>query len=151
MKRIHLFSAAIMGLLACSCNTEEFEPQAQVREVTISATMENDAETRSTIGEGGAFIWAANDQIGIHTGSEFTPFTLVGEGGSSQADFKATLVEGQTPTGYAVYPHHAKHVYENRITKVHYPAVYGSTDTPHALNTNAVMVSNVAEVAEGGA
>ncbi len=146
MKINHYLGLAALGLIISACAVEEMAPQENfsARELTVSASLENNKDTRSTVGEDGSkFLWAKGDQIGVWTGSHFSTFTLKGEGGSTSGEFTYSTTDDETVTSIAVYPAgNHKYSNDNNNITVNYPETYGKAGEQYTVNTNAVMVSN---------
>ncbi len=146
MKKIYILGLAALSLLSYSCNMVETEPQPVANEVTLSASMEDDSNTRSTV-DNGELLWAEGDKISVFTSSnDFREFTLDNGQGTTVGLFKGTLINDETLTGLAVYPA-GQHNYDGAV-KVNYPATYGDSNAQYVPNTNALMVAEAIVAAE---
>ncbi len=139
MKKFYLLGLAALSFLAYSCNMEETEPL--MREVTISASVEKETDTRSTMDDI-RILWAEDDAISVWTGTKFSEFTLDKGAGTTSGTFKAILTGDENATNIAVYPAGLHQCSGSSITAVKYPAVYGNAGNAYSANTNALMVSD---------
>ncbi len=144
MRKSYFSGLAALVVLSYSCNMAELEPQhLPSNKVTVTATVENEGVTKSTVGENSEFLWADGDKISIYTSlNTFKTFTLTDGAGKATATFEANLDTDETETGIAVYPASEEHSYADGSVTVNYPETYGATDKDYASNTNAVMVSD---------
>ena len=107
----------LLGLLsftAIACVNEEFVPEVEEtvgEKMTFVASLENDSETKTTLGEKDEFghrklLWAPEDSIGI-TNGEYTinKFVNTSSEVSEKGIFEGTVNGGMTY--YAVYPYKA--------------------------------------------
>ena len=107
----------LLGLLsftAIACVNEEFVPEVEEtvgEKMTFIASLENDSETKTTLGEKDEFghrklLWAPEDSIGI-TNGEYTinKFVNTSSEVSEKGIFEGTVGAGMTY--YAIYPYRA--------------------------------------------
>ena len=107
----------LLGLLsftAIACVNEEFVPEVEEtvgEKMTFVASLENDSETKTTLGEKDEFghrklLWAPEDSIGI-TNGEYTinKFVNTSSEVSEKGIFEGTVGDGMTY--YAIYPYRA--------------------------------------------
>lgn len=142
MKRSLLLSIGIMALLFTACNKAEYGITPDNSNTTIKAVMDAD-ETKSTVSNY-SFYWSADDKINVWyaNGNTTRPveFKLSGNGGVTSGTFTGTTIEGESCTGYAVYPSGNHSISYGSIT-VNMPAVYGDNNTEYVENTNAAMIA----------
>lgn len=114
-KLIYFAFAAAPALLLAACAKTDEQQAPKGRVVTLSASIEEDEETRAMVSDDGKFTWAEGDQIGVWTSDgKFTAFTLDGEGGSISGNFSAELPDGIfVAEGPVVYPYNANHSYSD--------------------------------------
>lgn len=147
-----VFATAAIIVAGCAKGERLAEPAGRV--VTISASLQSDAEGKASVSNDGVFTWRTGDQIGVWTSNDggstgkFTCFSLKdGESGKATAVFTGTLDDGyDIVAGPAVYPYRAGHSYDpgtNELTfnqpaamdyyegetKSHMAAMYSGTGT----------------------
>lgn len=154
MKKLIYFAfaaASALLLAACAKTDEQQAPKGHV--VTLSASIEEDEETKASVSDAGVFTWVSGDQIGVWTSNgvdgKFTRFDLKsGESGKATAEFTGTLDVGyNVVAGPVVYPYRAAHSYNadtqeltfnqpaamdfqgGDATKSHMATMYGGTGT----------------------
>ncbi len=152
MKKLLLFSVALLGVLSCVEESLGVDSPEKGREMTFYASFEEDSSepapateaTKTMLATGtGAMTWTRNDKIGIlNSDNLFDVFTLSGNGGSADGEFTGTLSSGTTPRNIAVYPA-GLHYYDGEALTVNLPSVYGSRSVAYTGSTNAIMKADV--------
>lgn len=120
-KLIHFAFAAASALLlaACAKTDEQQAPKGHV--VTLSASIEEDKETKAIIGDDGSFKWRAYDKISVWTSDgKLTDFTITDGVNTATATFEATLAEGVDVAGPAIYPARSGHSYNSESNTITY-------------------------------
>lgn len=105
MKKIFLISLAVATTLFVGCNKEVSAPVENGKTVTISASFDASKVSSTAAGK---FKWSKNDQIGVWTGAELTPFTLdAGCEGFGYGTFTGTIPAGGAvnEASIACYPY----------------------------------------------
>lgn len=100
-----MFSLAVAATMFVGCNVEVAAPVEAGKTVTISASVD---ATKVSSSAKGKFTWTKNDQIGVWTGSELTPFTLdAGCEGYGYGTFTGVIPAGGaiTESSIACYPY----------------------------------------------
>lgn len=88
MKKVLYLAAAAALLFSCQKEIDSFE-EAQNDNFSFKVTIEElSAPTKAEMNDTYDLVWKTDDKIAVHaTGWNDEPFTLVGAGGSSSADF----------------------------------------------------------------
>lgn len=108
MRRIIILAAGLLVAMACSqMEQEALEQSSGSLQLTFKASTAPD--TKAALGDENTIIWSAGDKIAVLNiddgGDEHCmPFTLVGEGGSTEGEFTGTVTE-VTPEYWAFYPY----------------------------------------------
>lgn len=154
MKKLIYFAfAAASALLLAACAKTDEQQAHKGRVVTLSASIEEDEETKASVSDAGILTWVTGDQIGVWTSNgvvgKFTRFDLKsGESGKATAEFTGTPDAGyNVVAGPVVYPYRAAHSYNadtqeltfnqpaamdfqgGDATKSHMATMYGGTGT----------------------
>lgn len=141
MKRLVLLSAGIMAIISTACEKSEYNISPDNLNATINASI-ND-QTRSVVSDL-SFYWSKNDQIDVWysnaTATTKRIFTYSGNENVPSATFTGTIADGESCSGYAVYPSGSHTLTDGAIT-VNMPATYGDATTDYAPNTNAAMIT----------
>ena len=132
MKKTFLYlGLAMAALAACSkAETPVSEPEIPDSgqtsgEVVLTATIENTRVSMST--ESTTLSWVEGDEISVYTSkNRFVTFSNSGSGALNK--FKATLDEGETVTGYAVYPANDEHSYDGTTLTIKLPDTFAWVD-----------------------
>lgn len=145
MKKI-AFLISLAAVVLAGCSKPEIDaPVAE--EVTYNTVLTAEIpQTKVAIdAEYTKLTWNNGDKISVLTSAgTYKEFVYTGEDGSTSAEFKGTLADGETVAGYAIYPAHAQHaVVEGR------PSVYLSAE--HAWKAAEVKGPMVAAITEGTA
>ena len=137
--------------VSCSKAIETVEKDSSAAKgtlVTLSASLPEDS--KATVSNNGVFRWANGDKIGVWTSNgKFTEFSIDdGFNGKATASFSATLPEGVTVAGPAVYPYHSNDDYDaaNQIVTYNLPASYSWVRT----NVNATKCAMYAPTPTSG-
>lgn len=121
MKLIYFAFAAASALLltACAKTDEQQAPKGHV--VTLSASIEEDEETKAIIGDDGSFKWRAYDKISVWTSDgKLTDFTIKDGVNTATATFEAALDDGVYVAGPAIYPARNGHSYNSESNTITY-------------------------------
>lgn len=141
MKRLILLSAGIMSIISTSCEKSEYNISPDNLNATINASI-ND-QTRSAVSDL-SFYWSKNDQIDVWysnaTATTKRTFTYSGNENVTSATFTGTIADGESCSGYAVYPS-GSHTFTDGAITVNMPATYGDANADYAPNTNAAMIT----------
>lgn len=135
MKLKFYFSAIVAALLLGSCAQNLETPEIDKMK-TISASISNDTETRSTVeidGDVANFLWAEGDAIVLLGEGNKIEATLVSGQGSAKGEFSYTGDYEPKAGDVAIYPYSSSHT----TTSVNLPAEYNLGDNTN--NTNALM------------
>lgn len=135
MKTNNIILLAAAALLFVNCAREEID--VTFKTGTAVAVMETE-DTKSNVTDQGYFTWKAGDKIAIHTNSGILEGTLSQGEDTPDGTFTYSYIDGQEPTGYAMYPYSAKHSVSENVT-FHMPASYELGET--MSNTNAPMLA----------
>lgn len=136
MKTNNIILLAAAALLFVNCAREEID--VTFKTGTAVAVMETE-DTKSDVTDNGYFTWTEGDKIAIHTNNGILSGTLSEGKGTPDGTFSYSYVDGQEPTGYAMYPYSAKHSVSESVVSFHMPATY---DLNAAMsNTNAPMLA----------
>ena len=102
-KNVFILAAAALLFAGCAKEVaEKFETASY--NTTISAVIDG-ADTKAALADDGTFTWQEGDKIAVYTSAKvFKEFVLTDGAGTKKAQFGATLEEGETATGPAVYP-----------------------------------------------
>ena len=146
-------SLALIGLGAVAfagCSQDEQFLAKQNGEYT--AVIEKGVESRSYSNIGGAFKWAAGDDIAAwvtNSGSAlgFKTMKMVGGAGTDKASYGAVV--GGKPTDVAVFPVSAAKSYEGGVLTVNYPGVYDNYCTDYDKDSMSVSDPMAAFFAQG--
>ena len=109
MKKFFFFAAALIGLLAVSCNKEKEAPVAPVtagkHPVSIKAAIA--PGTRTSYENDKTFSWVEGDTIHVYTVNEATSMArvakLVAQSSGASVDFVGEVEDGFELTSFAVY------------------------------------------------
>ena len=108
MKNLYtIFAAALVMLVAVSCEKKEVLPDNMSGDViTLSATIGND-ETKTSLGDQLSVLWSEGDAIAVIQGSNVYEFSLVEGAGSNSGVFACENYEGFQPSEafQAFYPY----------------------------------------------
>lgn len=115
---LHLLTASLVLIAGVSCTKESGEEDQSLTTFRISASIVDDAESRASVSDAGAFTWSEGDEIGVWTTDGQKRFVLESGAGMNSAVFvNTTITEGITVTGPAIFPYRNNHTY-NSSTKV---------------------------------
>lgn len=104
MRHTRLLPIAIGSVLLTNCVKESIH-EPIIEDNIILANIENNS-TRSTVGNEGAFNWASEDKIAIHTQKgNWIEGTLINGQGTNNGTFRYAKLEGEVLDGIAVYPY----------------------------------------------
>lgn len=135
MKLKFYFSAIVAALLLGSCAQNLETPEIDKMK-TISASISNETETRSTVeidGDVANFLWADGDAIVLLGEGNKIEATLVSGQESAKGEFSYTGDYEPKAGDVAIYPYSSSHT----TTSVNLPAEYNLGDNTN--NTNALM------------
>ncbi len=146
-------SLALIGLGAVAfagCSQDEQFLAKQNGEYT--AVIEKGVESRSYSNIGGAFKWAAGDDIAAWvtnngTALGFKTMQMTGGAGTDKASYGAVV--GGKPTDVAVFPVGAAKSYDNGVLTVNYPSVYDNYCTSYNKDSMSVSDPMAAFFAQG--
>ena len=136
MKTNKLFLLAASALLFANCAHKEIDVPFNTG--VAVAVMEAE-DTKSSTTDEGYFTWTEGDAIWINTEKGNLKGTLSDGADSPNGTFSYSYVEGQVPTGYAMYPYSAGHKINAGVITFNMPASYDLGAT--VSNTNAPMLA----------
>lgn len=106
MKKNLYFLIAVAAMASVSCiNDENGMDQTPSEAVTITATAENDADSKTSLSSG-KVLWHNADAVTVWNGKEAGEFTTADPDGSETVSFVASSLEYEGADEYlALYPH----------------------------------------------
>ncbi len=98
-----------LAFVLFGCQTEEMDitngQEVPMKEVSVSAGIMSDVTKASLDSQTGAFTWQSGDVLSVlATDGKFYDFTLDGEAGGREAEFKGNIPEDAQITTVATYP-----------------------------------------------
>lgn len=144
MKKIYIALFAAVLALACTPETEEYQPDTTLYTsgtVNLCASIE-ELQTKMVMDLTGRGIWSEGDKIAVAcSDGSFVEFELNGTGETKRAVFTGNIPEGKTLGRVAVWPATAVVGMDGDNLTVKVPTEY-STD---GLAYDGVMVANISD------
>lgn len=133
MKKTFLYGIGIVLMVLCGCKQEEtWYSYDSSGKTVLKIRIENNADTRTEIGEGNQVLWQLNDTIGVFgTGeTKSTPFVLSSLEDDGTAIFTGDLPEDITPF-LAYYPYRENASLQGNKLSITFPTEYDYTGSTY--------------------
>ncbi len=145
MKKNIILGFISLSVMAVSCQKNEIvQETASQNLVFLNATIGED--TKSFVADDGSFTWTNGDQMRVYTTTgRWVDFNIdPNDSGKKSAKFVGTLNDGESITGYAVYPW-SYHSYDGNTLKVYRADKFGWDGGSYTRSTNTPMIAAVTE------
>ena len=112
-----------LGLTSCQNELAELTPSGGER-ITLSATQEDAAATRTHLNDSKQVVWSEGDALSVFdTQNKNRPFEIFDGIGKTQGKFEGTVTPSSVTEYYAVYPYGAGYtISSGTVTGVTLPA-----------------------------
>lgn len=146
MKKNLYFLMTVAAMASVSCvNDENGMDQTPSEAVTITATAENDADSKTSLSSG-KVLWHNADAVTVWNGTQAGEFTTADPDGSESVLFVASSLEYAAADEYlAVYPHSAAAVFADGKVTAQVKAVQDAYADGFAKGVNVAVAAGTGE------